>query len=345
MAKIPDNDDHELEGQHPSLAQPESSPAATAEPGAQPGAGVAEHGVRARAREPELAASATRAPTDATRTFDTAQGKLTYAELAERLAAPLLAIDVRQRQGQYAGRTLDEALLLDLHAELSGALFPEEAGRYRQKSVQVGAHEPPAPNLVAQRMRDYIGNLTERMRHLSAEADDLLLEFLAYAEGELLSIHPFPDLNGRISRLWLTEILRRLALPPVDVVPPGADFRERYLAALGAADRHDWKPLMVLWKERLSQPAAVNDIALLGCNPTPLASYLKALAVLRLVAEAPPDEGGDPQAMGFWRDEQEIAALWARDRVFEPTLSLAEREARLGEWKRAVERSRDWARA
>ena len=303
MSETPENPSHELERQHPPLAQPEPGAAAATEPGAQPGAGLAEHGLRARAGEPELAASATRSPADATRSFDTAQGRLSYAELAEQLAAPLLAIDVRQRRGEYAERALDEALLLGLHAELSGALFPEEAGRYRQKSVQVGAHEPPPPSLVAQRMRDYIGNLAERMHHLNDEADDPLLEFLAYAEGELLSIHPFPDLNGRMSRLWLTEILRRLQLPPVDVVPPDDEFRARYLDALGAADRRDWAPLMALWKERLSQPAAVNDIALTGCNPTPLASYLKALAVLRLVAEAGLDEGGDPQASGFWRDD------------------------------------------
>ena len=303
MSETPENPGHELERQHSPLAQPEPGAAAATEPGAQPGAGLAEHGLRARAGQPGLAASATRAPADATQTFDTAQGRLSYAELAERLAAPLLAIDVRQRRGEYAEKALNEALLLGLHAELSGALFPAEAGRYRQKPVQVGAHEPPPPNLVAQRMRDYIGNLSERMQHLSGEADDLLLEFLAYAEGELLSIHPFPDLNGRMSRLWLTEVLRRLRLPPVDVVPPSAEFRARYLAALGAADRRDWAPLMALWKERLSQPAAVNDIALTGCNPTPLASYLKALAVLRLVAEAGLDEGGDPQACGFWRDD------------------------------------------
>ena len=50
-------------------------------------------------------------------------------------------------------------------------------------------------------------------------------------------------------------------------------------------------------------------------------------------------------ATGFWRDEEEIASLWSRDRVFEPTLSRGEGAARLGEWKRAVERSREWARA
>lgn len=40
-----------------------------------------------------------------------------------------------------------------------------------------------------------------------------------------------------------------------------------------------------------------------GCTPTPLASYLKALAVLRLVAEAGTEGGGDPNATGFWRDD------------------------------------------
>jgi len=49
-------------------------------------------------------------------------------------------------------------------------------------------------------------------------------------------------------------------------------------------------------------------------------------------------------ATGFWRDEDEIAALWARDRVFEPHLSRDEGRERLAGWKRAVERARDWAR-
>ncbi len=49
-------------------------------------------------------------------------------------------------------------------------------------------------------------------------------------------------------------------------------------------------------------------------------------------------------AAGFWKDEDEIAALWSRERVFEPALAREAAAARLGEWKRAVERSRDWAR-
>lgn len=303
MPEIPDNPNHELERQHPSLARPGRSGATAPESVAQPDAGLAEHGLRAGAGQPELAAGATRTPADATRTFDTTQGRLTYAELADRLAAPLQAVDICIRNGEFRDRALDEVLLLDFHTALSGTLFPDAAGRYRLKPVQVGAHEPPDAPLVPQRMRDYTRNLAERMQHMTGEADDLLLEFLAYAEGELLSIHPFPDLNGRISRLWLTEILRRLQLPPVDVVPPSPEFRARYLAALSAADHRDWKPLIAMWKERLSQPTGITEIPLPGCTPTPLASYLKALAVLRLVAEAAPEDGGDPEATGFWRDD------------------------------------------
>ena len=44
--------------------------------------------------------------------------------------------------------------------------------------------------------------------------------------------------------------------------------------------------------------SALNDIPLAGCAPTPLASYLKALGVFRLVSEQ-----ADPAARGFWRNE------------------------------------------
>ncbi|QYM78795.1 type I-U CRISPR-associated protein Csx17 [Horticoccus luteus] len=44
--------------------------------------------------------------------------------------------------------------------------------------------------------------------------------------------------------------------------------------------------------------SALNDIHLTGCSPTPLASYLKALGVFRLVSEQ-----ADPAARGFWRNE------------------------------------------
>ncbi len=47
-------------------------------------------------------------------------------------------------------------------------------------------------------------------------------------------------------------------------------------------------------------------------------------------------------AVGFWKDQHDIAANWALDREFTPAADRGETEARYTDWQRAVERSRDW---
>ena len=48
------------------------------------------------------------------------------------------------------------------------------------------------------------------------------LEFLAFAEGRFLTIHPFRDFNGRTIRLVLRELLRRLDFLRIHLEPePG----------------------------------------------------------------------------------------------------------------------------
>ncbi|PNY79709.1 glycerol kinase GlpK [Deinococcus koreensis] len=49
-------------------------------------------------------------------------------------------------------------------------------------------------------------------------------------------------------------------------------------------------------------------------------------------------------AVGFWQDQDELKALWQVDRRFEPGMGRDEAQGRLQTWKRAVERSRDWAK-
>ena len=46
---------------------------------------------------------------------------------------------------------------------------------------------------------------------------------------------------------------------------------------------------------------------------------------------------------GIWQSQTDLLHLWGVDRVFEPQISLDERDARYAEWRRAVERSRGWA--
>ncbi|MBS1708820.1 MAG: glycerol kinase GlpK [Armatimonadetes bacterium] len=47
-------------------------------------------------------------------------------------------------------------------------------------------------------------------------------------------------------------------------------------------------------------------------------------------------------AIGFWRDEAEIAGQWKEDRRFEPAMSADQRESMMAKWHRAVDRSREW---
>lgn len=77
-----------------------------------------------------------------------------------------------------------------------------------------------------------------------------------------------------------------------------------------------------------------NEIVLHGCTPAPLASYLKALAVLRLVTE----QAGDFEAVGCWRGDKfvlrtrlrhnEILRFFLED--YQPTPLLAPWGARSG---------------
>ena len=47
-------------------------------------------------------------------------------------------------------------------------------------------------------------------------------------------------------------------------------------------------------------------------------------------------------AIGFWRDLDELAAVRAVDRRFEPAMDAATRDELVHGWHRAVERSRNW---
>lgn len=196
-------------------------------------------------------AGETTRPHDATRWIETSRGVLSYAQLAPLLAERVLGVQQRLEAEAYAGFPLDDELIRRLHGDFCGDLVPGWAGRWRAIEVQVGAHQPPAPHLVPQLMRRYALDL--RARLVDPINPDLLPEHLSFAEGRLLNIHPFQDFNGRLVRLWLWETLRRLALPPVDLVPAEPAAIATYLSALRAGDAGNLQPLSALWRERLAR--------------------------------------------------------------------------------------------
>jgi CRISPR-associated endonuclease/helicase Cas3 len=173
--------------------------------------------------------------------------------LAPLLAEQVLRVERLITSGAFGAQPLAPELLLQFHQEIAGALVPEWGGRWRDAEVRVGKHHPPPPYRVPVLIRDYGEDLRVRLDNASGHLDALLLETLAFAEGRLLSIHPFTDFNGRVTRLFLRELLRRLELPPVDLVPTEPAGEAEYFAALQASDHLNWIPLMKIWEHRFEQ--------------------------------------------------------------------------------------------
>src|SRR5437016_13174234 len=124
-------------------------------------------------------------PPEATRFIETARGGLSYSQLAPLLAERVLKVQQDIEDEIFAGRPLDDSLLLDFHRGICGDLTPAWAGQFRDADVRVGEHHPPPPYRVPQLIRDYFADLNVRVSALHDAGDPLLLELLAFAGGRL----------------------------------------------------------------------------------------------------------------------------------------------------------------
>jgi|GEM_PF-300208 len=247
-----DNSRHDLETGNHELASASSRGKAPASVGAHPAQRRGEHGVRGRAGEHRDAPSRTR-PRHATRYVETTLGVLSYAELAPHLARRVQALEESIEAGDFDGHAVDDQLIRSFHSQLCAELIPQLSG-WRRADVTVGTHTPPASHLVPQCIREYARDLAARLAALSGEADQHLLETLAFAEGRLLSIHPFLDFNGRVARVFLRLLLHRLDLAPVSLAPNDSEGETAsYLTALRATDANDWRPLGEVWRRRFEK--------------------------------------------------------------------------------------------
>ena len=242
----------ELAGKHHPLAGAAAGGEAAPPLGGHSGEGGAEHGLRGGAGAGGEDSRDTR-PDRATRFVETTQGVLSYAELAPLLADRVAEVERAITAEAFANRALDESLLLELHQRICGDLVPEWAGKWREIEVRVGNLNPPLPFQLPMLMRDYVLDLQARWSAACDGDAGLLLEFLAFAEGRFLTVHPFQDFNGRTVRLFLSELLRRLDLPDVDLAPESDEGRTAYFAALEAADHGEWSVLAAIWEQRLCE--------------------------------------------------------------------------------------------
>lgn len=134
---------------------------------------------------------------------------------------------------------LDDAFLRELHRRMFGRTW-KWAGTYRSTEKNLGI----APARIAEEVRNLLANTRAQIAGKVAPIDEVAARF----HHRLVWIHPFANGNGRHARLLTDLVLAANGAEPFtwgrgDLEHAG-ETRERYLAALRAADARDLAPLL-----------------------------------------------------------------------------------------------------
>jgi len=127
-----------------------------------------------------------------------------------------------------------------LHQRMYGKVW-SWAGEYRKTNKNIGVDA----NQIGRRMHETIEQFRYWLENKTYEPDELAVRF----HHALVAIHPFPNGNGRWSRLMGDLMAIQLGQRRfswggrVDIGEHGRT-RESYIAALKAADNHDMAPLI-----------------------------------------------------------------------------------------------------
>jgi len=172
----------------------------------------------------------------------------------------------------------DAGRLREIHAIVLCGIDDAGAGRFRTgRVIMRGAARQPPPETALAALVDGV------MRTAEAPSPDLdPVVLAAWTHWAIARIHPFPDANGRVARLWQDLVLARHGLPGAIIRP---EHRPEYLAALGAADEGEFSPLVRLVAERV----------------------VASLARLRAAALRVPRVCADRRAVKAWLDAEKAA--------------------------------------
>lgn len=134
---------------------------------------------------------------------------------------------------------LDDAFLRELHKRMFGEVW-KWAGQYRLTPRNIGIDAYRIPMEV----RTLVDDVRFWVENSTYTPDEIAVRF----SHRLVSIHPFPNGNGRMSRLVGDLLVMHLGQPRftwgrANLVDPG-ETRKAYVKALQAADAGDIAPLL-----------------------------------------------------------------------------------------------------
>jgi len=135
---------------------------------------------------------------------------------------------------------LNEQFVKELHRRMFGNVW-RWAGHFRQSDKSIGGpwHQVPTS----------LRNLCDDARVWTGLHEESPDQIAVRFHHRLVSIHPFPNGNGRHARLMTDLLLERILHCPRFTWGSGdlsraGNARQRYIAALHAADTHNYEPLL-----------------------------------------------------------------------------------------------------
>lgn len=161
----------------------------------------------------------------------------TRGDLDEAEQANILKATVRKSPG--AEILLDDKYLRSLHR----AMFDEVwrwAGKYRRSETNIGID----PSLISGAVRDLVADVKAWVEYATYEADEIGVRF----HHRLVAIHPFPNGNGRHSRIAADYLIQALGRPKfswgINLGLETQELRSVYRQALIRADNGDIEELL-----------------------------------------------------------------------------------------------------
>lgn len=135
---------------------------------------------------------------------------------------------------------LDPGFLVRLHRQMFSDVW-RWAGTQRRRETNIGVD----PVLIAERVKVVLDDAGYWHEHATFPADEIAVR----VHHRLVAVHPFPNGNGRCTRLIADLYLLATGDATLswggegDLGEPG-DVRAAYLESLRAADREDYDPLL-----------------------------------------------------------------------------------------------------
>ena len=134
---------------------------------------------------------------------------------------------------------LNETFIKNLHKKMFGDIW-KWAGTFRTTERNIGV----APYEIQPKLRILLDDVKFWIDNRTFSPKEIAIRF----HHRLVQIHPFPNGNGRISRLMADLLMKQFGLPVLDWGSGSfteiSELRRKYISALQDADNGDYSSLL-----------------------------------------------------------------------------------------------------